>query len=1460
MGSLTTCLSKAGKYLPDEDRAAIMDRVTELRAQGVGNAESARQAVSERVAAVAEQKAKVEPKKSEGGKLSAESRNLIGSLVSVLRRSQSGERDGKAVLKKTNEDGLSPRSEGVADLSVSHASGPQENSLFSGPALGAMLAQMRSAVLNDPKVLRAIVGAVPVDVVNNLAGSQSAAEALLRNHPMFKDGSAFNTQLSIAEAVDTTDPVLLLVREVAIKAAETAGMTLDPRLEAAKLSAAEVASERNGLSHDGLSQGPRATFIPSRLEIALNKDADWSSFLHESGHFYLHVMADMASQPNAPAGIAEDMGKVLGWFGVKDLATWNAMSLDDQRKYHERFAESLEQYFLEGKAPSLELQPVFHRMRAWLTQVYKSVKEFIAGHPDSGVELSDEIRQVFDRILASEEEIRQAEEVAGMLPDETATNDAIAALTARSLRDLKWLSGAKSKAIKAIQKQAATARAEIRAQVTAEVEAMPAFQAKDALEAAEKAHDQSPTSAEFNAQMIADAHGFSSIDHMHRAILEAGEKPDYIRRLTDQRMLEAHGELIDPKAIEEAANLAIHNDARAKVLAAELKAQTDALGATVDTGKTNTAGKKITVNALAKAARMFADNVVSRAKIIDLRKLAQNHTAAERRAAKRWMQETSKGATREAVKAKQDQVLNNAAAKAALEAEQDVTRMREYLRKFDREGVRAGLASDYVDQIDKLLERIDLRASPGAKDIERRAKLAAWIKSQEDIGIPVEIPEYLLEDAKLKSYKEMTVEEFTGLVETVKMIEHLGRLKNRLLTAKDNRDYQTIKQEMVESVNANAGERTANTRTSRYPGIDKLKNFAAQHIKSAMFARTLDGGKDGGAMWEHMIRPANEAATMETSMRSQATEALSNILAPWIKANKTGGKGQYFRSVNRSFNRTEVLSIALNIGNESNLQRLLGGEEWTVEQIKPILDTLTPLDKQTVQAVWDYLESRVADIEAVERDVYGKKLKKVERGSPLASQYGLEGGYYPITYDPRASQRAQENADAEQAKADLRGAYGAAQVRKGFTKARAEEVHGRPLLYNLSGLFNGVNDQIHFISWSRWLIDANRLLRSTSLDQAIRGHYGPDMVEQLKEWRNDIANGGKSGGKEAIAASWLRHAVSISAMGFNVMSAAMQPLGLTQSVVRVGPKWIGRGVSKYIQNPVAQTKAVRAQSEFMANRTRTQFRELNELRNQIEGESHLKEFVGKYGYFLMAQVQQMVDIPTWTGAYEKAISEGNDQERAVRLADQAVIDSQGSGLINDLSAIERGNAWKKLFTVFYSFMNTALNLGVTESYSSQPTAAGRAKLAVKMLTLYTLPAVLGMALKDALVPGDSGDDDWEKLARKLIGSQIEYLMGLMVVVREFAEAGRMLAGAGDRPRDYAGPAGVRVVGDVVKLGVQIKQGEFDDAFRKALINVAGDVFGLPSVQTNRTITGIEALNEGKTDNPAAVVFGYQEPR
>jgi hypothetical protein len=1283
------------------------------------------------------------------------------------------------------------------------------------------------------------------------------------------------------------------------------------------------------------AQGPRGTYNPQALTISLLQNADLSTFLHETGHFFLDMLGDLAAQPSAPAEVVADTATLLKWFGVKDLAAWHAMTIEQQRPFHEKFAESFEQYLFEGKAPNTELAGLFGRFRAWLTAVYKSLKEFAAAHP--GLQLSDEVRGVMDRLIASDEQIAQAEAARGyaqalgeaasanMTPAQWTAYQALGAqatqqageqLQSRSLRDMRWLTGARGRALRELQKDAAQKHKAVEAEVRAEVEAEPVYQAQAYI-----AEAQAPTEADreavkewrgkhgaqeervaeavkaqllaspeaqglkglakgqfiaknkramanevqrqmieweaqnpkpkralapLEADVIGERFGFKSGDEMLRALADAQPIKQVIEGMTDQRMLERYGDLSSPEALQRAADAAVHNDARAKFVATELAALDKKLGKP---------------SVIVKAAREFAQRLVAGKKIRDLK--PGQHNAAETRAARRAAEALAKSDSTAAAAAKRDQILSHYAARETSAAIEEIGKAVAYLKRLG-EGPR-DVHVDYQDQIDKLLERFDLRASTTLKDIDKRASLREWLDEQAEIGIEPDLPATVLQEAYSKSYKEMTVDEFRGLADSVRQLEHLGRLKDKLLTAKDQREFKAVRDILTASIAQHAGAREADTRTPNTvlgASLLGLKRFWSAHIKAATWARVMDGGKDGGAMWEYIIRPANVAGDKEISMRAKATLDLAALLKPVLAQGPLGGKGKYFAGIDRSLNREAILAIALNTGNESNIQRLLGGENWNLAQLDPVLKTLSATDWHFVQSVWDYFEGFRPEIAAKERRVSGKEpawLEPAPRKMVLANgdTVDLKGGYYPVKYDPRASERAEAFADAETAKAQMKGAFTSATTRRSFTKTRAEEVKGRPLLYALDGLYNGVNEVIHDLAWHEFLIDANRLIKNKAIAAAMREKYGPEAHQQFKQWLQDVAAGevaAHNAGEKALG--WVRQGVSISGLGFNIMSALIQPLGITQSIVRVGARWVGKGVASYVASPMASTDLVHGKSEFMRTRALTRLRELAELRAQVKGRSKARQAIDGGAYFLMLQAQQMVDVPTWLGAYEKAVVEGgNDEERARALADQAVIDAQGSGTTKDLSAIERGGPAQKLFTTFYSFFNTALNLGVSQTM----TAEGKAKLAADYLLLYMVPVVLGALMKNAVVPGDSGDDDPKKLARHLIGEEISYLFGLMFGVREASGAAQALTGTAQYGTDYSGPAGLRPIVDLVKLAKQVNQGEMDDALRKAVINTAGELLRLPSAQINRSITGAKALSEGKTHNPLALVMGYQEP-
>ena len=1264
---------------------------------------------------------------------------------------------------------------------------------------------------------------------------------------------------------------------------------------------------------------PRGTFNPKSLELVLNPNANLSTWFHETGHFFLEVLADVASQPNAPAQIVEDFNTFLKWAGVKDAAKWNKMTLEQKRKYHERWAESIEQYVMEGKAPSVELQPLMRRFASWMKSVYRSLQEMLALRPDAEqTPLNDDIRRVMDRLLATDEQIAQAEQVAGMLPDELATGEAAERLNKRSMADLKWAVRARDQVISKLRTEARVIETSIRQVVTDEVDEMPEYLAKVALDkvmaaspehkaevaehkvarkAAETAATEEVRAAllaenpdakgivigqllmknkrdiankvdaamikwdaanprprrvteDMTPQMesIAAQYGYSGVDEMLQAIDAAGPRQAMIDGLTEQRMLEEHGDLIDDRAIQEAANEAVHNEARARSLATELRTQGEMINERADTGKTNAKGSKITVNVLMAAARQFGANVVGRTKVRDLRAKAWQHTAAERRAGQRWQAATAGGKTVEAVRAKQDQVLNNAAAKAAIDARAEAKKLLEYLKKFDSEGVRKKLPPEYLDQIDKLLEAMDLRASTSNKELDRRASLKAWVESQHAMGLDPILPERLLENMALTSWKDMTLDDLRELSESIQNIEHLGRLKSKLLKAKDAREFAIIAQEIADSIRENGGKKLPVKLEGDSRLVKFFKGAWADHRKINSLIRQMDGGVDNGPFYRALIRSMNEAGTEENVMIEAATTKLAELYKP-IEALKGGisGAAMYIPEIKNTLTRAGRLSIALNWGNPQNRQRVMDGDNWTEEQVNAILARLTPTELQFVNNVWEMIDGYWPLIKEKQRRVSGVVEDKVEAVPFELNGVQMRGGYYPIKYDSDRSIKAQVNEAVERAAEIMRGAVARPTTRRGHTKARVEEVVGRPVKKDLSVITQHVNQVVHDLAWHEWFIDANRLLNDPRIAGAIREHHGPEIARAMKEAADAIAVGDATHQGEIDKLLLLmRSNVTRSIMGASLTTALLQPFGLTQSMARVGVVPVLKGAGRWAGEAVRMEnslKWINEKSDFMRLRSKTFNRELREISQRVHGKSKFMQVADASLFFVMQKMQSVADVPTWIGQYEKSLAAGLDDAAAVQQADEAVLGSQGGGTTKDLAGVQRNMPF---LTQFYSYFNTTLNLVAEKTALTDfKRPAAVAGWLGDMVLLTVIPAILP-AMITYLLKGGGEDDEPEDWAKRMLEWQAGYMLGMFVGLRELPALWS--------PFDYAGPPAGKLMGDGKRLVQQAGQGEIDDPAVLATIGFLGTALGLPTIQVVRSYKGWQAWADGDAP-PTSILFG-----
>jgi hypothetical protein len=1230
------------------------------------------------------------------------------------------------------------------------------------------------------------------------------------------------------------------------------------------------------------------------------------------------MLVNLASRPDAPADVRKDAETILKWFGVKgtpemnQFDTWLNMSVDEQRPSHERFARSFEVYLAEGKAPSTELQPMFDRFRSWLMSVYRSLMERakaafgreVSFGKAMQAELNDEVRAVFDRLLATQEEIeaKEAAQSMGMLfkteaeaqkfgidwnayqaQGEAATQQAISDLAAKSIQDMKWLENARSRLLTKLQKEEKETRRSVRSVVRPEIMSQPVYRAWAYLTGpltddpnAEPTSrfdpeylEQVTASKEVVAQLrklrmvagpadikkgvsgehpdvVAETFGFSSGSELIRAILASPTPDEAINAETDARMLRDFSDLSTAEGRNNAVNAALANDARTRMVETELSALEQAMAPTVTVG-----GRR--QRTLPGAAKAFARSVINRLKIRDVRVSQYSGSAA--RAGRNADRAVKRGRLAEAALEKRNQLVNNYAARFAGEALDNVKSGLAYLKKFTKEGTRKNIDPEYLDQIDRILERFDLRQKT-LRELDRRSALAQFIENQKELGIEPDLPAHIVNEAQAVNYKNLTVEEFAGLIDSIRQIEHFGRLKRKLLLAKDKREFDALMAEIRESVIANDQGRVADNRTRTDLGsilVRAFKSFTAAHRKIASIVYEIDGFKDGGPLWDALVRTANERGNWEADKQAELTTRLAQLLKGLPKE-RAFSKGQFFPRLGVSLNQEARLAVALNWGNDGNRQRLLDGRNWTTDGVQQVLDSLSQEEWDFVQGVWDTFESLRPEIARVERSLMGKEPEWIE-AVPIQTKFGTyRGGYYPAVYDPAESLRTEQMAAEEEAKRQLRGARTAATVRSNFVKGRAEEVKGRPILLTMDATFNGLTDVVQYLAYKEWLVDANRILRA--VDGTIRERYGAEMTRQLRTAVEAIA-AGEQNNPHALDKP-LRHiriGSMVAGLGFNIVNAVMQPLGLTQSIVRIGPKYVAQGVAAFAKNPIKLGTTVLEKSSFMRNRKRTQNRELNDLRNGLRGKTESRQFIDGAMFLPMTAIQMTVDIPTWWGAYQKAQTEGYDEETSIQIADQVVLASQGGGQMKDLAAIQRGSEFVKIFTVFYGYFNTAYNLGVERIRATNPRSPAQvARLATDMLLIYSVPAVLGMLIKEAFKIGDEDDD--EEIAKKLAAEQVSFLFGTMVGVREAAGAAQIMFGLSTSGGlGYNGPAGLRFFNELNKFAQQANQDELDRAFVRAGVNVAGIALHLPSAQINRTIDGVIAMSEGRTQNPVALVGG-----
>lgn len=1263
--------------------------------------------------------------------------------------------------------------------------------------------------------------------------------------------------------------------------------------------------------------------------ISLFRKADLSTFVHETGHYFLTVMQDMAARGETGAvtefeavktwwrsnasSVAKDAMRVMPDVQVTAddvIAAIDGGTTGDMMKdaaidvgMQEQWARSFEQYLMEGKAPSVELRGAFEKFRAWLVSIYRRLTGL-------NVEVSDDLRRVFDRLLATDQEIEAARtktgdtgpmfkagDNPGLSPEDweryqkiaqQAQDEAASRLLAETMapikREAEAAYRAEKDAVRAEVEPTVNARREYRAIEWMgnrrwlggdQPKGLPDMRLSRRIlverygEGVLKTlpRGKFPLYANMGGvdpEIAAGLFGFGSADEMIRALEQAPKRADAITAEVERIMFERHGDPLRDGTVEAKAIEAVHGDKRARMLALEL-----------DILRASPGGTKSAVSVFREMAR----GTLARMPVRDAM-AANRYLTAERKAGEASYRAFSNGDLAGAAEAKRRQLLNHMLYTEAKKIEAEVEGAERLAQRLQKKSVRDKLAGDYLEAIDEILGRYDFRRLSGKAE-ERRGALLAYVERMKAEGRENElaIPDRVLQDAARIPYKRLTVEHLRGVIDSLKNIEHTARLKQKLIDAQSQRELDAVVEDILGSFDQNVKERPPGRVGTN---AEKLKAGARQFLDLVLNATTLlreiDGFKDLGPAYANLKAPIDEAMNRLQVRREKAAIDLDALYEVYTKAERRQmAVREYIPEIGASLSKWERIAVALNMGNEGNYQRLTdtkvrGG--FTEAQVKAIVAGLDERDARFVQSVWDYLETFRADIEAREKRVTGVAPKWVEARPVQIAGIDLRGGYYPLRYDPRLSTLARDDATQDIAQSLQAGRFGKAQTRNGHLKERATS-SGRPVELDISVLHRHVQQVVYDLELSEPVSNSWRILQDGRIRDAFINSGKQADFDALEIWLKDVAEGElRSADVAGRMARRFKSNFTAAKLAFNLSTVALQITGVAQSMVVVGKADFLRGVQASLRRGVREE--VFAKSDFMRERSTTFNKDIFDLYNDprmgpvaSRWTEIRNDWIAPAGFWLMTKVQSfLVDVPTWLAGYQQGLRMfGGDEAKAIAHADGIVKRAQASGLFSDRSAIERGSAnmrlrqneFLRLFTTLGSYMFAKFNVAyertgrarqVIEAEGVSLRSAQEAlSWTIDVAFLFTLEAVLFAAIKGGL-PDEEDDEDGDGMADEwakfLAGQTGLSFIGTIPFVRDI---GSVLTGFG------GGGAYGAITEELGRPLVQVGQGEVDLPLVKSVINATGLFLGLPSGQINRMVDAGWRQAEGDEVSPAEYLLG-----
>lgn len=938
---------------------------------------------------------------------------------------------------------------------------------------------------------------------------------------------------------------------------------------------------------EGKTKGAITWDEEGKAIISLFEGADMSTVIHEAvGHYFIENLMREGALPNATEQMKKDRQTMLDYAELTELE-WNQLNkpfeelTEEQQKRktaaHERWATAAEQYIMLGKSPSKEMQGPLSRFQKWLLETYKTIKDFISTN-EYAVPITQEVQEVFDRMLASQEDINIMERVDGYfakLP--SVITDNLSEASKRRLQNV--IVKAHEKAVNLLTKQSLENftdqrkmqieeyRAEILPAIRQELEQQPIYAAENMLLEDFPKYKTGKAVAEYYRKllsramdieskplsekeeldivkfdMISEASGFTSGDELSSKLLSEPALQQAITLYADEMVQAKFPDIYKERRLaEQAAREAFYTDDSGLVIGVEQQIIEDAAAGIL--AQQRSAEQAL---ALARArrqqAKLAAKTELSNMVVADAVRTSK-YISAERRAAAKAIDAAKKNDYDSALKYKRLQALNHAMVQESLNMRAKIEQYKKYLKRQMKAKKDTWVDEKHFVQAAALMERMGLNHKEYNPEF-RTQSLAEYAAAMQNEYDNVSIADWLLDENRtfISPMQTLTFDRFEDVINALKNIKAISKQEKYITWYGKALDYKEFKDQAIENL--------LKLKTKWQPGINSKENVKPQQRLLRSFTNTdnfferMDGWKYG-FFSKHFGESVQIAANKKALYTMEFEERIADATKKWLpdkKAVEAADKEIYYEALNANVSKHNLIKMLLYLGTESSSYKLCsvrekstyteffrGSDLWVegdVELTRSNLleflgNVLTEADINYAQKVVDACNAHWDETSDMVKRMTGFSPERVDAlPAELTLRNGAKvvfrGGYVPLVrYSDSGSHPAA--LDAVPATNDKRSVNSirTLHTNTGGTKTRDKSVY--PLDLRKGAEYSAVMDNIHDLCYRELTTSFRKIMNDPEMYSLLKEKLGIANFEAFEEFLKKTAQPYGSGGYSSIS-------------------------------------------------------------------------------------------------------------------------------------------------------------------------------------------------------------------------------------------------------------------------------------------------------------------------------------------------------